>query len=234
MARTPKRLLRILLASGALAAGFLVVDLLSSHDSASADDLVPEVVASVTTPLTPVVEAVAQTSAPVVAPVASTLTQVSAPIATPVVTSVIAPLAPVVTVLAEPLAPVAHVALDPLVPVVAPLLPVVADVVDVLPAIHALPALPAVSMTPNVTVFAGGLVLVAGAAAASVIQLLPLPGNSPAPRQAPSSPSASFSIPLVADLAFAYPVNSGRSLSAAAPTEQIPSSPTFASDSTPD
>ena len=94
--------------------------------------------------------------------------------------------------------------------------------------------LPAVSVTPNATVFAGGLVLLGGAVAASVIPLLPLPGNSPAPRQAPSGPSAAFSSPVVADLAFAYPVDSGRSLSAAAPTEQIPSSPTFASDTTPD
>lgn len=220
MAHTAKRLLRILLASGALAAGFLAVDLLASHDSASAVDLVPDA--------TPVVELVADISAPVVAPVASTLTQVSAPIATPVVTSVIAPLEPAVTVLTEPLAPVAHAAIDPLVPAIAPLLPVVADVVDVLP------ALPLASVTPDATLLGGGLVLIGGAVAASVVPLLPLPGNSPAPRNAPAAPTFSNSPVLFADLAFGMPAMPGYALSALATTETIPSSPTFASDTTPD
>ena len=236
MAHTPKRLLRILLAGSALAAGFLAVDLLSSHESAAADDLVPDAVSSITAPLapivtpltTPVVEVVAQTSAPVVAPVASTLAPAIAPVATPVITSVMSPLEPAVTALTEPLAPVAHAAIDPFVPAIAPLLPVVGNVLSVLP------ALPLASVTPNAALLGGGLALLGGVAAASVIQLLPLPTNAPSPRKAPAAPSSGFSPFLFADLAYGLPADSGRALSERATTEQIPSSPTFVSDTTPD
>ena len=236
MNRTPKRLLRILLAGSALAAGFLAVDLLSSHDSAAAADLVPDTISSITTPVAPivtplaapVVEAVAQTSAPVVAPAASTLAPVLAPVATPVITSVIVPLEPAVTALTEPLAPVAHAAIDPFVPAIGPLLPVVADALTVLP------ALPLASVTPDATLLSGGLVLLGVAAAASVIQLLPLPGNSPSPRKAPEAPTGAFSPLFAADLAYGLAADSRSALSARATTEQIPSSPTFVSDTTPD
>jgi hypothetical protein len=250
------RLLRILLAGSALAAGMLAVDLLSTHDSAAASDLVPDLipdtVTSITEPLapvvttvvTPVVDVVATASAPVVAPVASTLTPVIAPIAAPVISSVVVPLEPVVTALTEPLAPVAHAAIDPFLPAIAPLIPVVAplvtvveplaSVVVIVDAVDVLPGLPLAAVTPNTTLLGGGLVLLSGAVGASVIQLLPLQGNSPSPRQAPQAPTGSTSPVLFADLAFAYPVSAASALTALPATEVIPASPTFASDTTPD
>jgi hypothetical protein len=229
MARTPKRLLRILLAGSALAAGFLAVDLLSSPDSASAADLVPDTVSSLTTPLTPIVEVVAQTSAPVVAPVASTVAPVIAPIADPVVTSVIAPLEPAVTVLTEPLAPVAHAALNPFVPVLQPLLPVVVDVLSVLPATP----LAAVTPAEGALVVGGGLIFGA-AIAASTAPFLPLPANSPLQRNAPagSTPLAFFGF--VAVIMGGLVATLRSALSAPAAGQLLPLAPTFASDTTPD
>jgi hypothetical protein len=263
MATTPKKMLRILLAGGLLAAAWVAVDLVTSADSAAAapsSDLIPDVVtdtvSAVTTPLgaavapitTPVAEPVVDTlssaTAPVVAPVASTLAPVIAPIATPVVTSVVKPLEPAVSALTEPLAPVAHAAIDPFLPAIAPLIPVVAplvtvveplaSVVVIVDAVDVLPGLPRAAVTPNTTLLGGGLVLLSGAVGASVIQLLPLQGNSPSPRQAPQAPTGSTSPVLFADLAFAYPVSAASALTALPATEVIPASPTFASDTTPD
>jgi len=227
MARTSKRLLRVLLAGSALAAGFLAVDLLSSHDSASAADLVPDTLSAITTPLAPVVEAVAETSAPVVAPVASTITPLVTPIIDPVASSVLTPLEPAVTALTEPLAPVAHAALDPLVPALQPLLPVVADLVTVLP------ALPLAAVTPDVTLLVGGG-LVLGAVAAASVPLLPLPGNSPSPRNAPAGSALLAPFSFFAEAIAGLVATLRSALSAPALAELIPLSPTFASDTTPD
>jgi hypothetical protein len=262
MATTPKKMLRILLAGGLLAAAWVAVDLVTSADSAAAapsSDLIPDVVtdtvSAVTTPLgaavapittpiaEPVVDTLSSATAPVVAPVASTLAPVIAPIATPVVTSVVKPLEPAVSALTEPLAPVAHAVIDPLVPVIDPFIPVIAPLTPVVEAavgalpelagVTELPALPRAGVTPNAGLLTTGLVLLGGVAGASVIQLLPLQ-NAPSPRHAPDSPTGPFSPVLVADLASGYPAGPGRSLSAMPAAAPMPSSPTFESDTTPD
>ena len=237
MARTPKRLLRILLAGGALAAGFVAIDLLSSSDSASAADLVPDTVSSITTPLapvitpvvSPVIEAIAETSAPVVAPVASTLAPILTPIVEPVVSSVIVPLEPAVAALTEPLAPVAHAALDPFVPALQPLLPVVVDVLSVLP------ATPLAAVTAQQgTILVGGGLLLAATAASVVPLLLPVPGNSPGPRNAPSGSALMAPFAFFGEIMGGFGAALRSALSAPALAVAMPSSPTFASDTTPD
>ena len=229
MAHMSKRLLRILLAGSALAAGFLAVDLLSSHDSASATDLVPDALSSVTTPLAPIVQVAAETSAPVVAPVASSIPPLVASLPDTVASSVLAPLEPAVAALTEPLAPVAHAALDPLVPALQPLLPVVVQLAT------AVQATPLATVTPaeSTTIVGGGLILRA-AIAASTAPLLPLPGNSPSPRNAPNgtAPASIFGFVAVAVAGFVAILRSA--LSAPALAETAPLSPTFASDTTPD
>lgn len=238
MASTSKRLLRILLAAGVVATAWIAVDLLTGSDSASAaepiDGLADTVsaivdpVAPIVNPVTaPVVETVVDLAEPVVAPVAS----ITAPVTAPVVSSVIAPLAPVIQTVTEPLAPVAHAALDPFAPTLAPLLPVVAEVLGVQPvaALIGAPAYEALAVAGE----SGAAVVMAASSA-----LLPMLPGSPldTPLQAPVSPSAGTSAPLtaVAVLLFGMIAALGVARSARPGALLRPLAPTFASDTTPD
>lgn len=240
MATVPKRLLRVLLAGGILATGWLAVDLITSSEPAAAADIRPvdtlaETVSTVIDPvvdpvapvLTPVVQTVADIADPVVAPVASTLDPVTAP----VVSSVIAPLAPVIQTVTEPLAPVAHALLDPLAPVVAPLLPVVGEVLGVQPVTSLLTAVPVEALA---VASGAGLGAVTAASTGFVALFSGEPGGTPL--QSPASPAAAFSVPLtgVAVLLFGVIAALGAALSARPGARLRPLAPVFASDTTPD
>ena len=236
MAATPKRLLRVLLAGGILATGWLAVDLITSSEPAAAADILPidslaETVSTVIDPvapvLTPVVQTVADIADPVVAPVASTLIPVTAP----VVSNVIAPLAPVIQTVTEPLAPVAHALLAPLAPVVAPLLPVVGEVLGVQPVTQLLAAVPVEALA----VASGAGLGAVSAASSGFVSLLgaELGGT---PLQTPASPTAGFSAQLTgaAVLLFAAIAALGAAFSARPGARLRPLAPVFASDTTPD
>ena len=236
MARTPQRLLRILLAGGIVATGWIAVDLLTGPDSASAAEILPvdslaDTVSAIVDPVAPIVTPIAipvvDIAAPVVAPVASTL----APVTAPVVSNVIAPLAPVIQTVTEPLAPVAHAVLDPFVPALAPLLPVVGEVLGVQPVTQLVAGVPGEALAAAAGAGLGAVT----AASTGFVSILPgdLGGT---PLQAPASPTAAFSAPLtgVAVLLFGVLAALGAAFSARPGARLRPLAPTFASDTTPD
>jgi hypothetical protein len=245
MAGTPKRLLRVLLAGGILATGWLAVDLVVNSEPAAAADILPidslaETVSTVVDPvidpvapvLTPVIQTVADIADPVVAQVASTIAPVTTPVVASINSGVIEPLAPVIQTVTEPLAPVAHALLDPLAPVVAPLLPVVGEVLGVQPVTQLLTA--AVPGEALAVAGSAGLGAVTAASTGFVSLLGGELGSTPL--QAPASPTAAFSAPLtgVAVLLFGVIAALGAAFSARPGARLRPLAPVFASDTTPD
>lgn len=231
-----KRLLRVLFASAALAAAWVAIDLATHAAPAAAEvvDLLPNgddqgVVPFVASVIDPAV----QLAAPAVAPIASAVAEPLAPVLEPVQAVVDEVAAPVVTdtltpVLTGPLAPIVNGAVLPIVQV----LPVVATVVETVVSAQD----PAMWIGRELIV--GGGLLLGGALASSLGLSVPTPTNGGQRRQpfSPALPSGAFAgmLALLGELNSGIPTAIGAVRTSAPPTRALPSSPTYASDTTPD
>lgn len=236
-------MLRVLLAGGILAVGWVGFDLVTHSEPAAAAetiDLLPVGDGAIDTVTTLIDSVVTDVVEPVVTPVTDPVIEnvvvpVVAPILEPVVDNVIAPtLEPLTPVLAPVLTPVLTVVLEPVAPILA-VLPTVDVAVDVM---QALPQMTAIS--PNWTILGTGGALIVGAGlVALVVPLIPVPTNggilnSPL---APAVPTGSSSSPLLAifgELISGVPAGFGAFGTIGAGADDLPSSPTFDSDTTPD
>ena len=247
---TPGHMLRVLVAGGILAVAWVGFDLVAHSEPAAAAetiDLLPVgdgAVDTVATLLGSVVSDVVEpVVTPVTAPVIETVVKpVVTPILEPVIDQVVTPvldplapvLAPVVNPILTPISPILTVVLDPDAPVLA-VLPTVDAAVDV---VQAMPEISAI--TPNRTILQTGGVLIAGAAViALVVPLLPAPANggplsSPLAPAAPMGSAGSPLLALLGELNSGVLAGYGAFGTSGAGADDLPSSPTFASDTTPD
>lgn len=256
---SPKRLLRGLIAAGILATAWVAVDAITHSEPAAAAeslDIIPVgggstgdvlggILGSTTTLVTPVMAPVSAAVAPIVTAVVTPIAPVVG-VAAPVGSTVIQPLLPLIDVVVTPLAPLNEAlvpVIDPLAPLLEPVFLPIAGLV--LPAAEAFGSVAQIvntvpSMSPNVTVLAAGGALVLGAVlAASVAPLLPAPVNrgpahSPLTPAAPSGSNGSNVVALYGELNSGVPARIGAFGTAGAGLDDLPSSPTFASDTTPD
>ena len=223
--------------------------------------VVTPVVTTVTAPVTPVItEVVNPVVTTVVAPVATpVITAVVTPVA-PIVTGITSPIGQIVTTVTTPLspvltpitsvvgtvagpvlgsletivAPVGSIVLQPLASAVEPLtvIDVAADLAQVTQTVP--------TMIPNGTVLAaGGAVILGAVLAALVTPLLPAPSNGgplnvPLAPAAPTGSNGSSSVALYGELNSGVPAGIGAFGTGGADVDDLPSSPTFASDTTPD
>ena len=238
---TSKRMLRVLLAGGALALAWTAFDLATHSEPAAAaasidllgeDSLVSDILTPVTEEIvTPVVEHVV---VPVVDPV---VTPVVTPVLTPTVAAVAVVTAPVVEVIQPVIEPISTI----VAPVIEPVLPVVETITVIDVVADLAPTLAEVqSITPNGTILAtGGLVIVGVVLAASLAPLLPAPinggpFNAPLAPAAPTGSNSSSSVALYGELTSGVPAGIGASGTHGARVDDLPSSMTFDSDTTPD
>ena len=255
---SPKRLLRLAIAGGILATAWMAVDAITHSDPAAAAetiDLIPigggpsggvvgGILDTATSILTPVTTAISPTVTTVTAPVTQAVTPVVATVVQPVVTQVVTPIvstvvtpitAPVLTIVDGVAAPV----LEPiLTPVLTSLIEVVTPLVPLSTAVEPVQTVPAI--TPNGTILAvGGTVILGVVLGAFAAPLLPAPSNGgplgvpPAPA-APSGSNGSSFVVFYGELNSGVPAGIGAFGTVGANVDDLPSSPTFPSDTTPD
>lgn len=226
-------------------------------DVGSTTTLITDIVTPVTTAVTPVVTPVVTT---VTAPAEPVVTQV----VNPVVAAVVTPVAPLVTEVTTPLGQMVgtatkslHPVLTPisstigsletnvLQPVVGSVLPPLATVIEPVTVLDVAVELAQVTqtvptVTPNGTILAaGGAVILGAALAAFVTPLLPAPSNggplgAPLAPAAPTGSNGSSSVALYGELNSGVPAGFGAFGTGRTDVDDLPSSPTFASDTTPD
>lgn len=258
---SPKRLLRLAIAGGILATAWMAVDAITHSEPAAAAetiDLIPlgdgstagvvnGILTPVTTAISPVVTTVTTPVTQVVTPVVTTVvtpvvTAVVAPVTTPVLTIVDGVATPILTPVVTIVDGVATPVLTSVVEVVTPLIPAldaVLEPVTVLDtAIGLVQAVPAV--TPNGTILAvGGTVILGVVLTALATPLLPAPSNGgplgvPLAPAAPSGSNGSSFVAFYGELNSGVPAGTGAFGTVGASVDDLPSSPTFASDTTPD
>ncbi len=258
-----KRLLRIALAAGVLAAGWVVGSLALGGQSASAasTDLLPiggpsspvaalvTDVSHITTPIvtplvsavTPVVASATTPVAPVIDQVVPVVTAVTTPVGhvvAPVISPIIAPVAGIVSPVTTTVTPVLSPVLEPLIPVVDEVLAPVLPVIDAV-----LPPL-GVDLSALLPLANGGRHLAVattdpGAAVAASGRSAPKPGSPPL---APCAPVPAGPVPTGAVSAAALdgvissgiPSGLGASASAGASGDALPSFPAYETDTAPD
>lgn len=221
-------------------------------------DLVTPVTSALPPVVTPVVNAVTAPVKPVITQVVNpVVTTVVAPITTPIVSAVVTPVAPIITGITNPVGQIVTTITQPLNPILDPVIAIVAPVATsmiqpltpaletVLPPLTVLDSavelVPTVSATtPNGTVLAvGGTVLLGAVLAVMAAPLIPAPSNggplnAPLAPAAPSGSNGSFFVAFYGELNSGIPAGIGAFGTVGANVDDLPSSPTFASDTTPD
>ena len=199
------------------------------------------IVTEVTAPVGQIVTAATKPLHPVLTPVSSTVGSITGPLIGSLETNVLQPLTPSVTALTTPLAPVT----EGLQPVVGSVLQPLATVIEPFAVLDVAVELAQVTqtvptMTPNGSILAaGGAVIVGAVLAALVTPLLPAPSNGgplsdPLAPAAPTGSNGSSSVALYGELNSGVPAGTGAFGTGGADVDDLPSSPTFASDTTPD
>lgn len=225
---TPRRVLRVLLASGFLALGWVAVDLIAHSEPAAAAqtiDLLPLVDETAATVTDTVEAAVAPVITTVAEPVEPLVSAVVAEAISPLVTGVVAPVVEPVLEATEPI----------VAPIVTPILLPIIDVVDdIAPVVSTV-----TSAVENERLLFGSALVVGSLLAASIVPLIPAPTNG-GPLKAPLAPNAPTGSNSSVLVAIYGELNSGiRAAIGALRTSEavgyaLPPSPTFAFDTTPD